>query len=469
MNSRETDVPNTASMLKSFPLLVVLAWLAACASAPPGPTAEQAEMAAAFDDDLDRFGLAARDLVDASTLANLEGVDDTSAEKRLAARRTMVDRLNRSTASGNSMVSLVDLWWSAEMLLQSAQSGQIKVLFGDEAPGIESSASQMSSQIEAMARRYLPSDKVDQIKTKVIDAAKQEELLTTQIESVATGRVAAGARPRSGDAGNGIVNMLALPLSPFTAAKSVETGVAEVVVQAQDFNRQFQRLPEQTRIQAERLLQEFYLSPLSRATVENLNAVGAASSSLAKTAQALPQRLREQASILLDESRATQETLAKTVADARATAAEVNATVTNLGTQRAGLEAAIEKARGTAAAWEKTVVAVQGVLDTVERIQGPPPPPGSEPSEPSFSFEQLDESAARLQQAAVELQGVLDRVLTIIDDPSTERIEGLADRTIQDATASGLTLVDAIFWRSLAVVGVAAAGLVAFGLVRRGK
>ena len=64
---------------------------------------------------------------------------------------------------------------------------------------------------------------------------------------------------------------------------------------------------------------------------------------------------------------------------------------------------------------------------------------------------------------------MLDRVLTIIDDPSTERIEGLADRTIQDATASGLTLVDAIFWRSLAVVGVAAAGLVAFGLVRRGK
>ena len=44
MNSRETDVPNTASMLKSFPLLVVLAWLAACASAPPGHPAEQAAM-----------------------------------------------------------------------------------------------------------------------------------------------------------------------------------------------------------------------------------------------------------------------------------------------------------------------------------------------------------------------------------------------------------------------------------------
>ncbi|MGA1400250.1 MAG: hypothetical protein ACO38P_07680, partial [Phycisphaerales bacterium] len=131
-------------------------------------------------------------------------------------------------------------------------------------------------------------------------------------------------------------------------------------------------------------------------------------------------------------------------------------------------ETAIEKAGGTAAAWEKTVVAVQGVLDAVERIQGPPPPPGSEPSEPSFSFAQLDESALRLQQASIELQGVLDRVITILDDSNTTTIEGLADRAIEDARNSGLVLVDAIFWRAFAVVGLAVAGLVAFGFVRRG-
>ena len=195
MNSRETDVPNSASLLKALSLLVGLAWLSACASPPPRPTAEQAEMAAAFDDDLDRFGVAARDLIDATTLANLEGIDDKSAEKRLSARRTMVDRLNRSTASGNSMVSLIDLWWSAEMLLQSAQSGQIKDLFGSEASGIEEAAMRMTEQAESVARRYLPNDKVDQIKVKVVDAAKQEELLTTQIESVATGRFASAIPP----------------------------------------------------------------------------------------------------------------------------------------------------------------------------------------------------------------------------------------------------------------------------------
>ncbi len=459
----------TASLLQALLLPIPLA-LAACAStSPPRPSPEAAAQASEFDEDLDRFGLVARDLLDASTLANLDGLDGKSAEQRLAARRTVVERLNRSSGSGNSIVSLIDLWWSAEMLLESSRNGQIREIFGAEAPGIEDAATRMTSQIEQMARRYLPGDKVDQIKTKVVDAARQEELLTTKIESVATGKTSSGRRSQSGDPTNGIIGVLSLPLSPFTAAKSVETGVSEVVGQAEEFNRQFQRLPEQTRIQAERLLQEFYLSPLARATVENLNAVGAASTSLAKTAESLPAQLREQAAELLEQSRQSQQVLSETVANARATASEVNAAITNLGEQRTGLEAAIEKAGGTAAAWEKTIVAVQGVLDTVERIQGPPPPPGSEPSEPSFSFEQLDESAVKLQQASIELQGVLDRVITILDDPSTARIEGLADRTIEDATASGLTLVDAIFWRSLAVVGLAVAGLVAFGIVRRAK
>ncbi|MGA1044955.1 MAG: hypothetical protein ACO3ZY_07115 [Phycisphaerales bacterium] len=42
-----------------------------CASPPPRPSADDAARAAAFDEDLDRFGLAARGLIDAATLANL--------------------------------------------------------------------------------------------------------------------------------------------------------------------------------------------------------------------------------------------------------------------------------------------------------------------------------------------------------------------------------------------------------------
>lgn len=449
------------------------AGLLACSSPPRQPSPEERQAASEFEEELDRFGLVARSLIDAATLANLEGTDRKEAESRLTARRSVVNRLDRAAGSNNSLVSLIDLWWCAEMLLHSAQNGQVRDLFGPETGGIEKAAQAMATQIEDVALRYLPEPQVEQIKAKVIEAAQQEEILSTQIESVATGS-RKGAN-RSGSSG-GIVNLLSLPLSPFTAARSVETGVADVVVQAQEFNRQFQRLPEDVRRQSERLLQEFYLSPLARSTVDALNAVGAASTSLAKSAEALPVQLREQAAVLIEESRSAQSEVASTVAearaaaaDARATATEVNTAITNLGEQRAGLEAAIEKAGGTAIAWERTVVALQGVLDTVERIQGPPPPPGSEPTEPSFSFEQLDESAVKLQQAAVELQGVLDRVIMLVDDSNTDRVEELAARTIETAANSSYSLVDAIFWRSLAVVGVAAGALVAFGIARRGK
>ena len=112
---------------------------------------------------------------------------------------------------------------------------------------------------------------------------------------------------------------------------------------------------------------------------------------------------------------------------------------------------------------------LERVLAAVERIQGPPPPPDAPPTESSFSFEQIEDSAVRLEAAAVEIQGVLDRVITILEEGSTRRVETLADRTLKEATASGAELVDAIFWRSLAVVGLAGASLVAFAAVRRGR
>ena len=466
--------------LTRLPLLAVAALafanLLACSSAPKQPSPEAAQAAAEFEEELDRFGLVARSLVDAATLAKLDQTDRPEVEKRLSARRSVVGRLERAGSGSNSLISLIDLWWCAEMLLHSAQNGQVQELFGEESQGISRAAEAMSTQIEDVALRYLPKEKVEQIKEKVVEAAEQEEILTTKIESVATGARLGGARTTSGGSSGGIVDLLSLPLSPFTAARSVETGVADVVVQAQEFNRQFQRLPDEVRRQSERLLQEFYLSPLARSTVDNLNAVGAASTSLAKTAEALPVQLREQAAILLEETRASQSELASTVAtardaaaEARATAIEVNAAISNLGEQSAAVDRAVEQAATTAKAWEQTVAAVQGVLDTVERMQGPEPPPGAAPQPPSFSLEELDASAVQLQKAAIDLQGVLDRVITLVDDTNTERVEVLAARTIENAANSSMSLVDAVFWRSLVVVGLAAAGLVTFGVVRRGK
>lgn len=444
-------------------LLVGATLLAACTSnPPPDRRIVSLEVAAELDD----IGTRNRKRLDAITFDSLDTLERDEADRRVKARSTLVDRFDRASASDRPVVALIDLWWNAAMLRDSARDGELRKVFGVDADGLERTAEETYDKIETLASRYLTQSQLVEMRDKIELAARDQEILQEELAaSIATDRPDSPAAATSD--GNLFTNLLSLPLSPFTAARSVETGVAEVVVQAQEFNRQFSRLPEQSRIQAERLLREFDRSPLSRATVENMNAIGEASRSLAATAEAMPTRLREEATALLEASETSQRTLAATVADARATAEEVNAAISNLGDQTAALDGTIREAADAAASWERTADAVERVLAAVERIQGPPQSPDMPPSESSFSFEQLDESAERLETAAVEIQGVLDRVIVLIDENSTERVEGLADHTIQEATASGARLVDAIFWRSLAVVGLAGAGLVAFGLVRR--
>lgn len=444
--------------------IVLAALLPACATSPP-PDRRTISLEVASG--LDEINAAHRRDLDSVMLDSIEDLDRAEASRRLEARGAVVGRFDAAAAADRPVVALIDLWWNAAMLRDSARNGELREVFGEEADGIGRTAEETYEKIEHLASLYLTQPQLAEMREKIELAARDSEILEKDlVSSIASDR---GDAPAADSGGNLFTNLLTLPLSPFTAARSVETGVADVVVQAQEFNRQFGRLPEQTRIQAERLMREFERSNLALATVQNMNAIGEASRSLAATAESLPMRLREEASTLIEESHESQATLAATVADARATAEAVNVSISNLGTQTEALEGAIREATAAGAAWERTADAVDRVLATVERIQGPPAPPDAPPSESSFSFEQIDESAVRLEAAALEVQGVLDRVLAVMDAESAERVEGLADRTLREATASGEALIDAIFWRSLGVVGLAAAGLVAFGLVRRGN
>ncbi|MGA0418827.1 MAG: hypothetical protein ACO3P9_02255 [Phycisphaerales bacterium] len=449
--------------------LLLATTFAACSNTPPDRRALSLEVASSLDD----INAGHRRQLDAATLASIETLERDAAEARLDARATLVDRFDRAAAAPRPVVALIDLWWNAAMLRDSAREGQLREVFGSDADQLQRTAEGTYDKIEELASRYLTQAQLAEMRDKIDLAAENQEILD---KTLATSIATASSEPGRSDQGNLFTNLISLPLSPFTAARSVETGVAEVVVQAQEFNRQFSRLPEQSRRQAQRLLDDFYLSPLSRATVENMNAIGEASRALAASAEAMPTRLREEAAVLLEASSTSQERIATTVAEARATAAdaratveEVNAAISNLGEQTASLDGTIREATAAGASWERTADAVERVLAAVERIQGPPPPPDAPPTESSFSFEQIEDSAVRLEAAAVEIQGVLDRVIAILDEGSTRRVETLADRTLKEATASGAELVDAIFWRSLAVVGLAGASLVAFAAVRRGR
>ena len=443
-------------------LAALLVALAGCAAKPPLQNNGRRDAELALGNELRAFSAASRSLVDRVALADLSTRSPAEIDARTTAHQRLTQRFDLAGEIPNRGEALVYLWRSAEMLRLSAKEGAIRETFGDDADEFEKGAEAMVRDLERLAEKYIGPKRLPALRSAVMESAKEEEALAVP--------TAPKDQPPSRPASRNLfADMLTLPLSPFTAARSVESGVGDVVLEVQQFNREFQRLPERTRVQAEQLLDGFYRSPLATATIANMNAIGESSRALAATAEALPQQLREQAAILLEESDAAQERLRQTISEARETAIAVDAALTNLGAQSRELDGTIREATAAAAAWERTADSVQQVLRLVREIQGDdaaPTSPATADGDPDFSFAILDESARQLQGAATEVAAALDRVLLILDDSRTEAVGALAEHSIASATAAGLRLVDAIFWRTLAVVGLAGAGLVAAALVR---
>lgn len=434
---------------------------AGCASR--GPSAAERTAQARFDSDVEGFATIARDLVDAATLAELPTKPQAVVAARLAARRRLLDRLDQAAAQKNRAAAILDLWWNFEMLRASAADGEVKAIFGSDAPLIERTAGDLCDRIEQILADYIEPNDLAEVRGKVLWAAKGKEIITTTIDSAALGpTTATGER----EGGNPLLEAISLPFSPFTAAKSVETGVADIVDQAESFNAQFRRLPEQTRLQAEKLLESFYLSPLAKSTTQTLQEIGTASRSLSETAAALPSALREQAETLLSNAEETQSSARQTLAGVRETLDSVTGTLAATRTTTTAIDSSLDRATTTAAAWEETANAVQRILDSVERIQGPPPPPDAPPSPPSFTFDKLDGSAERIEAVATRISQVLAQVQQLVDDPTLSAVEAAAGRSVEQTSLAASDLVDRIFWRSLVVVGVAGASLVAYGLIR---
>lgn len=444
-------------------LLALLGMPSAAGCASRGPSSAERAAQARFDSDVEGFATIARDLVDAATLAELPTKPQAVVAARLAARRRLLDRLDQASSQKNRAAAILDLWWNFEMLRTSAAEGEVKTIFGSDAPLIERTAGDLCERIEEILTDYIEPNDLAEVRGKVIWAAKGHEILSTTISSAALGPTAdEGER----EGGNPLLEAISLPFSPFTAAKSVETGVADIVDQAESFNAQFRRLPEQTRLQAEKLLESFYLSPLAKSTTQTLQEIGTASRSLSETAAALPRSLREQAETLLSNAEETQASARQTLSGVRETLDSVTGTLAEARTTTTAIDSSLDRATATAAAWEQTANAVQQILASVERIQGPPPPPDAPPSPPAFTFDKLDGSAARIEAAATRISAVLAQVQQLVDDPTLSAVEAAAGRSVEQTSLAASDLVDRIFWRSLVVVGVAGAALVAYGLIR---
>ena len=156
--------------------LLLATTFAACSSTPPDRRALSLEVASSLDD----INAGHRRQLDAATLASIETLERDAAEARLDARATLVDRFDRAAAAPRPVVALIDLWWNAAMLRDSAREGQLREVFGSDADQLQRTAEGTYDKIEELASRYLTQAQLAEMRDKIDLHATALNCMTAQ-------------------------------------------------------------------------------------------------------------------------------------------------------------------------------------------------------------------------------------------------------------------------------------------------
>ncbi len=187
--------------------------------------------------------------------------------------------------------------------------------------------------------------------------------------------------------------IVGIPLSPFRALEGVDAGaqaVRELNVTAWRFNQILAAMPRVLRWNMELLSYELARRPTVESARASLEELARSSDVFARAAETLPETLRVQASLLIQQLEESQGELRRTLADARGLLGEANVAAEGFAPVAAALERTATEAERAGVAWTALVQEA--------RRPGPPAPPGEE-SRP-FDILEYERTAAQIAAAA---------------------------------------------------------------------
>lgn len=198
--------------------------------------------------------------------------------------------------------------------------------------------------------------------------------------------------------------VFSIPLSPFRALEGVDAGaqaIREFNLTAQQFADLVARLPERARWESELLFYDLENRETMESLVASVAAIGASAERLSASAERLPADVRQEAERVLASFETQHGAVQKSLADARATLAE--------------LDVRLDKANELALQLDRVGVTWQGVVSTV---RGPDDGREGRP----FDVTEYERAAARIESASNAI-----RELVVEARAGGDAVSGLLD------------------------------------------
>ncbi|MEN6307548.1 MAG: hypothetical protein ABFD91_07310, partial [Anaerohalosphaeraceae bacterium] len=287
--------------------------------------------------------------------------------------------------------------------------------------------------VERIASSYLPADLYEETRGNVYQFAKDNPVQGTM------GNLIVYATAAKAEEFSQFRKVLNIPLAPIRAMEGVDkTAVAidRFTDSTNRFNDILKSMPESARWEMTLFLYDLQNNVMTQSLLQNMQEFNANSRQVVELAGKMPQDVREELSVLIDQVEQKQKSIQETLSQVQAASDSLNTTADSLSQTASSWQLAADSTTQTLHAWQAIS----------EQSSSKPTP--SEPIRP----EDIQKAAVEIQSATRELRLLMTDLQTLSQSEGVNQIQDAVNRNILAGQASAQAVVDHLAWRQIQIL-----------------
>lgn len=398
--------------------------------------------------------LATSDFVDALDRLR-SSTDDADLQRRtIVAKTRVVPAIRKVLDSPNPLDGLVDLWVLTLQLRELFRTSERLAVWGEHAADLANVGDRVAGRIAEQLRRVLGEQNFQQARAGAEEFVRENPLTADMSRS----GMLQPERP-STSSGGGLFSWIpTINLNPFGGVgEGISEGAAAILAfskEAGRFTAVVDSIPDRLSWQLELFQHDFAHNPAIVDANRSVATIGASVERIATTAETLPEDVREQVSLAVDELQPELESVRTTLAEAREAGAALERTATAFEEAAGSMEGMAAQLDTTLQTFHKLMRYLNGDVDAA----GNPVPPRDPTAETGprarpFDVTEFDQTARSLTGMAAELQTTLQEFRATLADPALGSAIGEVGGTarqsvaslVRDATIAAIVVIVAFF------------------------
>lgn len=332
-------------------------------------------------------------------------------------RARLTSALHNMLEQDDPLVAFIDVWALSVRLREYLESGQGAELFGVYQEVAVNSSKQIEGEIENIARTFLSEAVFEETRKNINSFASANPIQGTFSKTMV---YATETRP---DRPSPFQSVVTLPLAPFRAMEGVDRGAAAIYKfsgTADKFSEVVEELPESARWQLLLFLYELEEANMTKSFLSSLETISESSKRIAETAEKMPEQIRLETSLLLEDIDDRQANVQTTLDKTAATAKAVEELIQRTDTLSKTLVETAKSIEATADSWQQAAEATTETLSIFSKKEP------QEKTKDSFTINDLRAAADSITSAASEIRH-LNSELAENSDQISKQIQVLAN------------------------------------------